>query len=167
MTEFLVEFELQVPAGTPQPEVNDRQKAESDAAAKLADEGHLVRLWRRPQAGDGTTAVGLYRADNEARLDALLADLPLADWLRITVTPLEPHPNDPPGSSTTGNRLPGPKRGVINTQVDAISVSGACATGCTSATGRWASSARTTERRCGWTGSSSWNLFLFLRRSCF
>src|SRR5207302_1380164 len=66
-------------------------------------------LWRRPQAGDGTTAVGLYRADNEARLDALLADLPLADWLRITVTPLEPHPNDPPGSSTTGNRLPDPR----------------------------------------------------------
>ena len=109
MTEFLVEFELQVPAGTPQPEVNDRQKAESDAAAKLADEGHLVRLWRRPQVGDGTTAVGLYRADNEARLDALLADLPLADWLRITVTPLEPHPNDPPGGSTIGNRLPDPR----------------------------------------------------------
>ncbi len=29
----------------------------------------------------------------------MLADLPLADWLRVTVTPLEPHPNDPPGPS--------------------------------------------------------------------
>ena len=109
MTEFLVEFELQVPAGTPQPEVNDRLRAESAAAAKLADEGHLVRLWRRPQVGDGTTAVGLYRADSEAQLDALLADLPLADWLDITVTPLEPHPNDPPGGSPIGNRLPDPR----------------------------------------------------------
>lgn len=107
--EFLVEFEVQVPAGTPQSEVTDRQKAESTAAAKLADEGHLVRLWRRPRVGDGATAVGLYRADSEAHLDALLSDLPLADWLRVTVTPLESHPNDPPGASSIGNRLPDPR----------------------------------------------------------
>ena len=93
--EFLVEFDLQVPAGMPQSEISDRQKAESAAAAKLADEGHLVRLWRWSRAGDGATAVGLYRADSEAQLDALLSDLPLADWLRITVTTLESHPNDP------------------------------------------------------------------------
>jgi muconolactone delta-isomerase len=107
--EFLVEFEVQVPAGTPQSEVRDREQAESAAAAKLADEGHLVRLWRRPRVGDGATAVGLYRADSEAQLDALLSDLPLADWLRVTVTPLESHPNDPPGGSSMGNRLPGPR----------------------------------------------------------
>jgi len=95
--EFLVEFTLQVPAGTPQSEIRNREQAESAAAAKLADEGYLVRLWRRPRVGDGATAVGLYRGDSEAQLDALLADLPLADWLRITVTPLESHPNDPPG----------------------------------------------------------------------
>ncbi len=103
MTEFLVEFEVEVPAGTPQSEVRDREKA------KLADEGHLVRLWRRPQAGDGATALGLYRADSEAQLDALLSKLPLADWLRVTVTPLEHHPNDPLGGSSIGNRLPEPR----------------------------------------------------------
>ncbi len=107
--EFLVEFDVQVPAGTPQSEVRDRERAESAAAAKLADEGHLVRLWRRPRAGDGPTAVGLYRADSEAHLEALLSDLPLADWLRITVTPLESHPNDPPGGVSMGNRLPDPR----------------------------------------------------------
>jgi muconolactone delta-isomerase len=107
--EFLVEFELQVPAGTPQSEVRDRETAESAAAAKLADEGHLVRLWRRPRVADGATAVGLYRADSEAKLDALLSDLPLADWLRITVTPLESHPNDPPSGLSMGNRLPDPR----------------------------------------------------------
>ena len=107
--EFLVEFEVQVPAGTPQSEVRDRENAESAAAAELADEGHLVRLWRRPRVGDGTTAVGLYRADSEAQLHALLADLPLADWLRVTVTPLASHPNDPPGGSSTGNGLPDPR----------------------------------------------------------
>jgi muconolactone delta-isomerase len=107
--EFLVEFDVQVPAGTPESEVRDREEAESAAAAKLADEGHLVRLWRRPRGGAGGTAVGLYRAASEAQLDALLADLPLAGWLRTTVTPLGSHPNDPPGGSSLGDRLPEPR----------------------------------------------------------
>jgi muconolactone D-isomerase len=93
--EFLVEFEVEVPAGTADTEVEWHQRAESAAAAKLAEEGHLVRLWRRPLVGDGTTAIGLYRASSQAQLEDLLAGLPLADWLRITVTPLESHPNDP------------------------------------------------------------------------
>jgi muconolactone D-isomerase len=93
--EFLVEFELEIPPGTPRAEVEQRQRAESAAAAKLAEDGHLVRLWRRPLVGDGTTAIGLYRADSEAELADLLGALPLADWLRVTVTPLEAHPNDP------------------------------------------------------------------------
>jgi muconolactone delta-isomerase len=93
--EFLVEFELEVPPGVPHAEVEQRQRAESAAAAELAEDGHLVRLWRRPLAGGGTTSVGVYRADSGAELDDLLGALPLADWLRVTVTPLEAHPNDP------------------------------------------------------------------------
>ena len=93
--EFLVDFELEIPPGTPRAEVEQRQRAESAAAAKLAEDGHLVRLWRRPLVGDGTTAIGLYRADSEAELDDLLGALPVADWLRVTVTPLEAHANDP------------------------------------------------------------------------
>jgi muconolactone D-isomerase len=97
--EFLVEFEVEVPTGTPDAEVEQRQRAESAAAAKLAEDGHLVRLWRRPLGGDGTTAIGVYRAFSQAQLEDLLAALPLADWLRVTVTPLEPHPNDPATAS--------------------------------------------------------------------
>jgi muconolactone delta-isomerase len=97
--EFLVEFEVEVPAGTPDAEVEQRQRAESAAAAKLAEDGHLVRLWRRPLVGDGTTAVGLYRAFSQEQLDGLLAALPLADWLRVSVTPLAAHPNDPATAS--------------------------------------------------------------------
>jgi muconolactone delta-isomerase len=93
--EFLVEFELDVPADTPPEEVQRRQRDESTAAGKLAEDGHLVRLCRRPLVGDGSTAVGVYRADSEAQLNGLLDDLPLADWLHVTVTPLAPHPNDP------------------------------------------------------------------------
>ena len=97
--EFLVEFEVAVPAGTPDAEVEQHQRAESAAAAKLAEDGHLVRLWRQPLIGDGTTAIGLYRAFNQAQLEDLLAALPLANWLRVTVTPLESHPNDPAEAS--------------------------------------------------------------------
>ena len=44
--------------------------------------------------------LGLYRAESEAELDGLLAHLPLAEWMTVTVTRLEPHPNDPPGGSS-------------------------------------------------------------------
>jgi muconolactone D-isomerase len=88
--EFLVEFKVDVPDGTSTAEVERRTLAEASAAAKLVDQGHLLRLWGR----DGTT-VGLYAADSKAELDGLLRALPLADWMQITVTPLVPHPNDP------------------------------------------------------------------------
>ena len=64
------------------------------AAARLVDQGHLVRLWKPPAAPGETKALGLYRADSEAQLAALLGALPLHDWMHITVTPLEPHPTD-------------------------------------------------------------------------
>jgi len=97
--EFMVEFKVEVPAGTPHAEVEQRERAESAAAARLAEDGHLVRLWRRPLVGDGATAIGLYRAGSQAELDGLLAALPLADWLRFAVTPLAAHPNDPATAS--------------------------------------------------------------------
>ena len=97
--EFLAEFEVEVPAGTPHEEVERRQRAESAAAAKLAEDGRLIRLWRLSTGDDGATAIGLYRADSEAELDGLLAALPLADWLRVKVRPLEAHPNDPAEAS--------------------------------------------------------------------
>ena len=93
--EFLVEFEIHVPSGAPQSEVDDRENAESTAAAKLVDEGHLVRVWRRTSVCGETTTIGLYRAESEAQLHRLLSALPLRDWMSVTVTSLDPHPNDP------------------------------------------------------------------------
>jgi muconolactone D-isomerase len=94
--EFLVEFEVEIPEGTPDAEVEQRNHAEARAAAKLADDGYLRRLWKR--SGVGGAAFGIYRADSKVELDGLLAALPLGDWLHFTVIPLEPHPNDPPES---------------------------------------------------------------------
>jgi len=93
--EFLVEFDIEVPDGTSETEVERRQRAEAVAAAGLAAEGHLLRLWRATRAAGDPTAVGLYAAGSRTELDALLRALPLADWMKVTVLQLGPHPNDP------------------------------------------------------------------------
>jgi muconolactone delta-isomerase len=93
--EFLVTFEVEIPKGTTEVEVEQRSRAEATAAAQLVEEGHLLRLWKRSAAADDSTAIGLYTAASESELERLLRDLPLADWMQITVTPLAPHPNDP------------------------------------------------------------------------
>ena len=77
------------------------RRAEASAAAKLVDDGHLVRLWKPAAAADENKTLGLYRADSETQLDGLLDALPLRDWMRVAVTPLEPHPNDPVASSAS------------------------------------------------------------------
>ena len=46
--EFLVEFDVHFPAGASKSEVDRREEAEASAAAKLVEEGNLVRLWKRP-----------------------------------------------------------------------------------------------------------------------
>ncbi len=115
--EYLVEFHLTVPEGAAEAEVAVREEAEAAAASRLAADGHLERVWKRPVATGGTNALGLYRADSRTGLDALLATLPLFDWMSVTVTPLERHPNDPaiaPRPDATsepgvGARLPEPR----------------------------------------------------------
>ncbi|HEY6638691.1 MAG TPA: muconolactone Delta-isomerase family protein [Solirubrobacterales bacterium] len=99
--EFLVDFQVNVPEGTPEFEVKDRERAEASAAARLVDDGQLVRVWTRPVAGGENSILGLYRANGEAELEALLRALPLYGWMHVTVTPLGPHPNDP-GKRTLG-----------------------------------------------------------------
>jgi muconolactone D-isomerase len=98
--EFLVEFAVHVPDGAPASEVEVRESAEASAARRLVDKGHLVRLWKPPAAPGETKALGLYRAASEAQLAGLLSALPLYDWMHVTVTPLEPHPNDPVPQAT-------------------------------------------------------------------
>ena len=93
--EFLITFEVEIPNGTTEVEVEQRTRTEATAAAQLVEEGHLLRLWKRSTAADDSTAIGLYTAASEPELERLLRDLPLADWMRVTITPLAPHPNDP------------------------------------------------------------------------
>jgi muconolactone delta-isomerase len=111
--EFLVEFDIQIPVGAPESEVEQRLSGEAAAAEQLARRGHLVRLWRPTVVADGNKALGLYRADSEEELDGLLSALPLDGWMQTTVTPLEPHPNDPSRARTTSAQLPVPRLTLI------------------------------------------------------
>src|ERR1700733_6165396 len=116
--EFLVEFEIDIPSETPVSEVNDREEAEGLAAAGLAREGHLLRVWKRPVASGGTKTIGLYRAASKVELDSLLNSLPLAPWMHVTITPLEAHPNDPDAGGESDvaavrRRLPAPRLTLI------------------------------------------------------
>jgi muconolactone delta-isomerase len=95
MMEFLVQFELEIPDGVAESEVEDRERAEATAAQTLADEGHLVRLWQASVGTDRKAVLGLYRAGSQAELDGLLDALPLSEWMETLITPLVPHPNDP------------------------------------------------------------------------
>jgi muconolactone delta-isomerase len=106
--EFLVGFDVSIPEGTPESEVADRVSAEATASAGLARKGQLLRLWRPPVGPGENKAVGVYRADSEAELDGLLGALPLNEWMQITVTPLEPHPNDPASPRPSSFQLPDP-----------------------------------------------------------
>jgi muconolactone delta-isomerase len=93
--DFLVEFHVDVPAGMSETEVKDRERAEAVAATKLADDGHLLRVWMRPLSTGETNVLGLYRAESKTELETLLSALPLYDWMTVTITGLERHPNDP------------------------------------------------------------------------
>jgi muconolactone delta-isomerase len=107
--DFLVEFDIQIPDDAPGSEVEERERGEAAAAEMLAREGHLVRIWKPPVEPGESKALGLYRADSRAQLDGLLGALPLADWMRVTVAPLEPHPNDPVNGRPGAFQLPAPR----------------------------------------------------------
>ncbi|MCL2731865.1 MAG: muconolactone Delta-isomerase family protein [Actinomycetia bacterium] len=93
MREFLVEITTTIPEGTSQEEVDRRRAAERVRAGELAAHDQLGRLWR--PVGE-RRSIGIWRAEDEEELhEKVLGTLPLSPWMTFTVTPLEPHPNDP------------------------------------------------------------------------
>ena len=93
--EYLTELVTTVPEGTSPVKVDELRSAEAVRAAELAKAGHLVRLWRPPLGPGEWRSIGLFRAADEAELREVLASLPLHIWMKVTITPLIPHPNDP------------------------------------------------------------------------
>jgi muconolactone D-isomerase len=95
--EYLVDFTIDIPDGTSSTDVDRRARAEAERVDALGREGHVLRVWR-PVPDDGRRrAIGLYRADDDVELEAILEALPLYPWMTIGVQALAPHPNDPGG----------------------------------------------------------------------
>jgi muconolactone D-isomerase len=93
--DYLVDFIVTVPEGTPASELEQRMTGEAARVAELAAQGHALRVWK-PLPDDGRfEAIGLYRAADDAELQAILESLPLRPWMEIMVTALADHPNDP------------------------------------------------------------------------
>ena len=93
--EFLTDMVTTVPEGTSSTKVDELRAAEGARAAELTKAGHLVRLWHPPLGPGEWRSIGLYRAVNEAELREVLASLPLHIWMKVNITQLTPHPNDP------------------------------------------------------------------------
>jgi muconolactone D-isomerase len=93
--EFLTDMVTTVPEGTSSAKVDELRSAEAVRAAELAKVGHLIRLWRPPLGPGEWRSIGLFRAADEVKLREVLASLPLHIWMKVTITPLTPHPNDP------------------------------------------------------------------------
>lgn len=81
--EFLTTFTITIPEGTPAQDVD---------GAELARQGHLSRLWKLP--GEGR-ALGLWQAQDDDEMSAILASLPLSPWMTVKTVPLSVHPSDP------------------------------------------------------------------------
>jgi muconolactone D-isomerase len=93
--EYLVDFTIDIPDGTSSTDVDSRSRAEAERVDALGREGHALRVWRPLPDSGRWRAIGLYRAEDDAELNAILETLPLYSWMKISVQALAPHPNDP------------------------------------------------------------------------
>ena len=94
--EYLVTMATHVPDGTAQQEVDEVRAREAAHSAELAAQRHLLRLWRPPLRPGEWRTFGLFAADDAGALEQVLASMPLRVWRTDQVTPLGPHPFDPP-----------------------------------------------------------------------
>jgi muconolactone delta-isomerase len=101
--EFLTVFTITIPEGTPGQAVDDTEAREAERARDLAGQGRLLRLWRLPGESGKARALGLWRAEDPAEMEAIVKSLPLSAsaWMTAQTTPLTEHPSDPAITSGT------------------------------------------------------------------
>jgi muconolactone delta-isomerase len=112
--EFLVDMVTTVPDGTTDAEVDAIRIREAARSRELAEQGHLLRLWRPPlDAGEWRTW-GLFQAADAAELEKVLSSMPLRVWRHDTVTPLSAHPSDPHGADVMSNQISADEADVLD-----------------------------------------------------
>ena len=104
--EFLVEFNVTVPPRDAHPDEVRRagRRRGGGSGPPRPERAARTSVEADPRQPGETHAVGLYRERSEEELDGLLGGLPLNSWMKMTVTPLEQHPNDPGGATAFGPR---------------------------------------------------------------
>ena len=100
MTDFLVEMAIKVPADISAHELELKRRAEALYVKQCAAEGSVVRLWRPKGRGDALKNIGIWSAPSRHALNTVLGNLPMFEWISLTVRELEPHPNDPQDGTT-------------------------------------------------------------------
>ena len=103
--EYLVNMTTSVPSGTAESAVDDIRTREAAHSRELAAEGHLLRLWRPPLQPGEWRSLGLFAADDGDQFEEVLASMPLRVWRTDEVTPLAPHPNDPPADPASRHQM--------------------------------------------------------------
>lgn len=93
--EFLTAFTVTVPEGTSSQDIDGAERREAERTHELAEQGHLVRLWTLTARQGESRALGLWRAQDAAEMQAILESLPLDAWMTVETTPLARHPSDP------------------------------------------------------------------------
>jgi muconolactone delta-isomerase len=93
--EFLITMTITIPAGTADTAVEQGYARAGDRARALADQGHLLRLWKLSAEPGEWRTLGLWSADTPAQMQEIVAALPLRDWMTAQTTPLSHHPSDP------------------------------------------------------------------------
>ncbi|CAM4373668.1 muconolactone delta-isomerase [Mycobacterium basiliense] len=105
--EFLVDMTTHVPDGTANDDIDKVRAREAAHSRELATQGYLLRLWRPPLRPGEWRTLGLFAADDSARLRRVLESMPLRGWRTDEITALGPHPNDPAGAGV----IPRPGKG--------------------------------------------------------
>ncbi|WP_342640998.1 muconolactone Delta-isomerase [Rhodoligotrophos ferricapiens] len=92
MVEFLVNITFVGPVGWSDEDVAALVAKERAHAAKLAEQGILVRMWRVPGRRENW---GLWRAKDATHLHEILTSLPFWPYMDLKVHPVARHPVDP------------------------------------------------------------------------
>jgi muconolactone D-isomerase len=93
--DYLVDFTTKIPEGTPSEEIERRTAGEGARVIELAEQGHVLRVWKPLPDDARRRATGLYRAADHGELHTILDSLPMRPWMEISVRELAEHPNDP------------------------------------------------------------------------
>jgi muconolactone delta-isomerase len=93
--EYLVTMTTHVPGGTSEETIQDTRAREATRSRELAEQGHLLRLWRPPLRPGEWRTLGLFVAADDEELEEVLSSMPLRVWRMDQAMPLAAHPNDP------------------------------------------------------------------------